>query len=654
MHAPQSPVAVHTEYRADIDGLRAISVISVVLFHLEVPAFNGGFVGVDMFFVISGYLIAKLIKDGIEAGTFTLSGFYVRRARRLLPALFVTLTLSFLPAFLLMTPEHFRNFGDSASAAAVSLSNFYFWRNSSYFDLDAQFRPLLHTWSLSVEEQFYVVFPAFFVAALAIPRRWAAPMLIGVAGLVSLLLSISFADGYSSIIAWSPKLLAMVADGPATIFYVPIFRVFEFAIGTLLLWVALPSNRGAEIALAVGFALIGYSVFTYTRSTLFPAANALPPCIGAALCIYGGKAPVLGFALRNTVSVFVGKISYSVYLIHWPALIFYRYYVFQAPTASEKVALFVASIVLGYLSYRFVEQPWRRGALRVPNYVALAVSASLAANIALAGHIVYSEKGWPWRVKDDIRHIIERVPYDAKLAFQGSLNCPDFCEFGNLSDPKIILIIGDSHVDHYTKALSTAAPDSHFKLIWSGTCFMGKNYRSRTGSYKWQHCREAELEAKRWLQNPNVVAVIQSQRWPSYADLLEDLSGRAVKFPTLKELYDVEIADVLALYKDFSRKVVIINSVPNTNISCVARPLYISLGCPIPSVFQFVTFAKMMREAIAGKPQFAFVDPADTICSGQSCQISTDGVPIYSDEHHLSVAGASLIVQEIMRATQPR
>lgn len=632
-------------YRSDIDGLRAVAVLAVLAFHFG-TYLPGGFIGVDIFFVISGYLIAKNISTSVEAGTFAFTAFYARRARRLLPALYATLIPSFGAAFLLMTPEHFKNFGLSAAAAATSVSNLYFWQHSSYFDVGAHYQPLLHTWSLSVEEQFYLLFPAAFAFALWIKKKWVAPALIGCGGLISLLLSISFQDGYSVLVAWSPWLSDLTKDGPTAIFYFPLFRAFEFAIGIGLLWIPAASKRTSDIALVLGLFLIGYSAFTYTNEMLFPAANALPPCIGAALCIYGGRAPIAGIALSNPISVFVGKISYSVYLVHWPLLIFYRYYAFRDPSTSEYMGLFVASISLGYVSYRFIETPFRNPRVRAPNKIVLIAYASFAANIALAGYVLWSESGWPWRISPEAQ-LLATAKSDL-VRTVGSIGCKDFCEFGDLTNPNIVIVAGDSHSDQYTKALSIMAPDIHFKLIQSPSCFMGKNLTVKVTGAMYQRCISAEEEMRKWIKNPNIVAVIQAQRWVGYINLLQTLNGQPEDFKDLPTQYSVLIKDAIDLYKDFPGKVLFVNAVPNTNLTCLSRPVYLPLGCPIPPLEQYALFTKMMRQSIGENPRFSVLDPADILCSGSECKISVDGVPTYSDHIHLSLEGAKLIVPEML------
>jgi peptidoglycan/LPS O-acetylase OafA/YrhL len=304
-------------YRPEIDGLRAVAVISVLLYHVGVLQFSGGYVGVDVFFVISGFLITRIIfEEASRTGTFSFSNFYLRRLRRLFPALLTTVAISFLFGYWLLSPLNFREFGGSAITALTSVSNFFFWAHSGYFDTAAISKPLLHTWSLSVEEQFYLVWPAF-IATLTL-KKWPVPVVLLAAGAASLLFNIPFSSGDTS-----------------TIFYLTPFRVFEFVIGAILIWLPQISRYRINQALTLGgLLLIAFSVLTYTQKTIFPSFHALPPCIGAACVIYAGNNPIAKLLLGNRLSVFIGKISYSLYLVHWPLIVFYRYYVFDPPRSN--------------------------------------------------------------------------------------------------------------------------------------------------------------------------------------------------------------------------------------------------------------------------------------------------------------------------------
>jgi len=644
--------AVDGTYRADIEGLRAVAVLSVLLFHLGVPGFGGGFVGVDIFFVISGFLITGLIKRDVERGVFSFQRFYLRRARRILPALFATILISYCVGFLLLIPEHFRQLGLSGAAAALSLSNVYFWAHSGYFDLAAKYQPLLHTWSLSVEEQFYLLFPPFLAAASRLRSRLAIPGLIAIVGLASLLLSIGVQHSYSAIVDRLPDRVAFfLPDGPTTIFYLPMFRAFEFVIGALVLWIPAPRDRRIlELLFALGVAILCYVITRYDDRMPFLGANALPPCLGAALCIYAGTADRSALLLRNPLATFIGKISYSIYLVHWPLLVFVRYYLYRELQPIESTSVFLLSLAIGFASYRWIEQPFRRQQ-RVSSRP-LVSYASAAIAVSLCGYVITSPAVFKWRLGEDIADIAtKRYAVGGKVTpdYMGSLGCPDLCEFGNLGNPKITIVAGDSIVDHYTKTLLAMSPDRHFKLIQAGSCFIGSALRSRPRGVVTKFCRNAEKEMKVWIADPHVTEVIHAQRWSGYRQILEDYEGAPKTFASLEALYTAQIDDLVELYRGFKGRIVIVNPPPVTNLVCLARPWVFARSCPMPSRIEELTFAAMLSKRLPELADASFVDPEDILCKGEECRNTDGNVPLYSDENHLTVAGARLIVPSILR-----
>ncbi len=352
------------DYRPDIDGLRVFAVLAVVLYHLEFNVFSGGFVGVDVFFVICGFLITRIIKTEVIANnSFSFSNFYLRHARRILPALFFTLILSFILGYVYFAPQHFERLGGSLLHAVLSFSNFYFWGESDYFDTASEFKPLLHTWSLGIEEQFYMFWPLFLILILTRLSKSTPLVLIAFTWLSSLLLNVIFADGPSSPVAQMlPGLAKLLPEGSSTIFFLTPFRVFEFTIGALLVWIVphQPKNPIVlEPLVLFGLVMLGYPALTYTEHIVFPSYNALLPCLGTALLIYSGTAQYSGKLLSNTIAVNIGLISYSFYLVHWPFIVFYKYWKLEGLIFVDKLYIFIASILAAMLMYKFVEQPFR-------------------------------------------------------------------------------------------------------------------------------------------------------------------------------------------------------------------------------------------------------------------------------------------------------
>lgn len=344
--AVRSPA--HTKYRADVDGLRAVAVVSVLLFHGGIAVLSGGYVGVDVFFVISGFVIATKLAEEIEERKFSIANFYVRRIRRILPALVFIVLGSYAAALVFFLPDAMADFSKSVIATATFLSNMYFWKNSGYFETAALDRPLLHTWSLAIEEQFYIVIPIVLFFLMTRARRWAFAI-FALSAAASLGLSIFVTD-----------------KAPTANFFVLPTRAWELLLGVLVAlapW-APPSNRTLREAIALGaIGLIAFAIFTYSSATPFPGLAAVAPTFGTAALIYLGKkgAPTFvasGLAQRPMVGV--GLISYSLYLVHWPILVFARYALLRDLQGWEIAAAITASFVLAYISYRYIETPFRR------------------------------------------------------------------------------------------------------------------------------------------------------------------------------------------------------------------------------------------------------------------------------------------------------
>jgi peptidoglycan/LPS O-acetylase OafA/YrhL len=406
------------DYRPDIDGLRAVAVGGILVFHVAPTALPGGFVGVDVFFVISGYLITNRIVAEIRQGSFSFSEFYLRRVRRLFPAMLATFALSAVGASILLAPQHLAAFAGSLLASLVASANIFFWFDSGYFSLDALTKPLLHVWSLSVEEQFYFVWPLLLLVA----AKWRVQFVaLALAAIASLALNLVF------------------RNHPATIFYLAPFRVFEFAIGAALVW--LPRTlRGAiaEFGFVLGVALIGFAMFRYSSETVFPSVAALVPCMGSALVIAAGGPRFAGVALNNRTAVGIGLISYSLYLVHWPLIVFYSYSRPGQLSAVEGVGLIAASIVIAAGMYLVIETPFRRSSAPARTYVTVCVGLGLM----LAVPAITMRDGWLWRFPE-----ARAADYQLKIADLNSYVFARFRpldrEFSGTEKPKLLLI-GDS------------------------------------------------------------------------------------------------------------------------------------------------------------------------------------------------------------------
>ncbi len=338
---------MNVNYRADIDGLRAVAVLAVLFFHTDIPGFSGGFVGVDIFFVISGFLITSIILKELQENKFSIARFYERRIRRIFPALFPMIVLSSIAGLYLFDPSGCRELGSSITSTTLFYSNIFFMLKSGYFEPQSLQRPLLHTWSLAVEEQFYIFFPLAMIIASRYFKKQYFPLLL-ITALISLLVSI-----YG------------LSHHPGATFYLVPTRAWELLAGSILALGVLPTPSSywlQNILSLTGLGFIFYSITFYTSTTPFPGLNALAPVLGASFIIWSNpneRKTIVSTLLSLKPIVFIGLISYSLYLWHWPIVAFTKYITFRPLEGYQKLFIIVASVALATLSWWYVERPFR-------------------------------------------------------------------------------------------------------------------------------------------------------------------------------------------------------------------------------------------------------------------------------------------------------
>jgi peptidoglycan/LPS O-acetylase OafA/YrhL len=455
-----------TGYRPYIDGLRALAILSVILYHVAFRFTPGGFLGVDIFFVISGYLITSHIASELENGRFSLARFYERRVRRIAPALCFMLACASVGSYFLLYPVEMLEFEKALVAAVLSFSNIYFWRTTNYFS--DQHNPLLHTWSLGVEEQFYLVIPLLLMMIFRYRRRWLAPSLIGLT-LASLLLCVLTSRQH-----------------PEATFYLLPQRAFELLIGSLsgLGILRCPDGRiWRELACATGLAMMLVLIIRLPVSWQFPGPGVLVPCMGTALVLMAGSRgrTWTGALLSIKPLTGVGLISYSAYLWHVPLIAFSDHMTgivygnvlsrvlpflsfAQAITAERILLLTAASLFCGFLSWKFVEQPIRFGQFKPPRRVLYSWVAAAVVVLLIASSAVIAARGLPGRYPAEVIAIASVGPPNA--VFEDGICFPiQISEFEpghcNLPDPgrPNWLLIGDSHAGHLDPGLHAVFPE---------------------------------------------------------------------------------------------------------------------------------------------------------------------------------------------------
>ena len=662
------------EYRREIDGLRALAVVPVILFHAGFQTFSGGFVGVDVFFVISGYLITSLILAEKLAGTFSLMDFYERRARRILPALFVVMLASLSFAWLCLLPQDMKRFSQSLVAMAAFSSNILFWLTSGYFDTGAELKPLLHTWSLAVEEQYYVFFPIFLILTWRCGKRWILAIL-GLAAVASLALT-----------QWGA-----VAQ-PAFAFFMLPTRCWELLVGAFTAFYAEKQNDQSasqpvsQSASMAGLLLICIAIFLFDKNTPFPSVYALVPTIGAGLVILYATPPTLiGKLLSSKVVVGVGLVSYSAYLWHQPLLAFAHHRSDDDLSNLLLLSLCVMSFVLAYISWNFVEKPFRakNKFTRKSIFILGFVGSLFFFVIGLSGHL---SKGFPFRV-DAITATLDNPNmeiFESRVAecwskFDERPNIDSACLLGQPEGARSFALLGDSHAGSLLHEVSANAR----KLEIGGLNF---SYRSCPPLKRLKPVPFFEGDMVCWrlrqsffddLSKTSIVpnTIVISARWALLvekarfrnreggnevgSDWVWNLRGDNLVY---SEAMGNEIVESVQLILKTGRKVILVYPVPEMGWQVptyLAKKYWVNQALSdADGATSYSTYLQRNKRAmevldsLGERDNLIRVRPDKILCDSvvkMRCVSHLRGEPLYVDNNHLSNVGAKLIVDEIMK-----
>jgi peptidoglycan/LPS O-acetylase OafA/YrhL len=612
------------KYRADIDGLRAVAVLPVLFFHAGWGVFSGGYVGVDVFFVISGYLITGILAAEIADHRFSILNFYERRIRRIFPCLFAVIVASCAAALILLVPLDFRDFSKSVLATVFFASNVLFFRQSGYFDDQSAAKPFLHTWSLAVEEQFYIFFPIL----LWLIHRYARDRMFLV--LVPLA-ALSFAAS-----VWGVRHLS------AFTFFMAPTRVWELFAGALLALGLVPAidRRWVREALAwLGLGFILYAVFRFTSSTRFPGENALLPVVGAMLLIEFGRDSAAGWLLSRKPVVFIGLISYSLYLWHWPIIVFSEYYLVQKLAGWGTIAVIVVSIVVATLSWRYVERPFRVKGLIQRRWIFQGAGSAMAAMVLVSLAGVMSN-GWASRFPAEVvrlesfadAHSPRRDQChrdeDRAIPFEKS------CIFG-AKVPASYAVWADSHGIELTYALGELAgrhDKSVMQLTYSSCApALGFDVRDRP------HCRDYNDRVAQFLTgDKDITTIILIARYDNHRFDVQKFSAG------IRKSVDALLAA--------GKRVVLVYPVPKAEAS-IPRTLarYAASGADLSRVnidekeyLSLNSYAFSLLDSFTD-PNVVHILPYKRLCHDDVCDVYANGTPLYYDEQHLSVSGAEYL-----------
>lgn len=609
-------------YRADIDGLRALAVATVVIFHAGVSPLRGGFIGVDIFFVISGYLITRQIAAEMAIGTFSILGFYERRVRRIAPALLFAIATTLAVAPFVLFPVELATSGMTAIASILSVANLYLLNSAGYFAADAGTQPLIHMWSLGVEEQFYLFFPLVLVAFGRRSRsaaRWTT-LAMALASLAVCILATRYDRDFA--------------------YYFPLTRAWELLAGAALVFVAIPTMPAwLRNAAAVGaLLLIAASAYKFYPQMAFPGFYALAPALATVTLIavgsQGGSAVTSGLSAGPLV--WLGRISYSLYLVHWPILVFYRMARGVPISAVEAWGLVAASVAVAYFSWRFVERPFRERKLLATRSRLFAGTGMAAAALVLAAALLSVA---PLRAGNHADRLASFLSYDDTDVYRKG-RCFLFGHQDRLADFNVgeclrpvpgksnILLVGDSHAAHLWSGLKAEFPQANVMQATSTGC------KPVLGGKGEKTCIDlVDMALGSFLQANRPDVIILSARWieadiPDVERTLKTLTGRAGQVVVLGPIveYAMPLPRLLAQVADGR----------DTSLLVQAR------------------LADQMRTdrdlgAAVRTSGAAYASAHDLLCAGNgtACQTTVKDVPIQWDYGHLTAEGSQLLARKL-------
>ena len=658
------------DYRPDIDGLRALAIGAVLLFHFELLGAEGGFVGVDVFFVISGYLMTSLLARA-NAAPGALLTFYKRRFWRIAPAYLVTLVATLVFGCALLLPVDVERLGWSAVASTFFVSNFFFSAGAGYFDTASIYKPLLHTWSLAVEAQFYLIWPFLMRGVLRMRRSMHLPALL-------LIFLVSFA---------ACQILS-ITDPKVAFFSLPA-RLWQFALGGLvgLAMLAGFDVRARPYAGAMQIAALAVIISTpwlARDGDLWPAPWALPACVGAAVLIFAGGGGISGRLLASRPFVFIGRISYSLYLVHWPVNVFVGYGQFPQTPLWLRLASLIACIPLALALYHFVETPMRRyGRVKTgerSGAAAFACIALLAIGLGYAAH------------RDPVRFSLRVAPVDAEAplanfscaVWRSSNSRDEFCKIGAANAEPTSLLWGDSHGMHFAQGFAArlSATGGAMLIAVKDACPpVAGVWRVSNSLTRREDCHRANADVlAAMVSDARIDTVILAARWALYVETTRfggEKGSRAFAISddantlsagTSRQVLEKTLNEEVRALALAGKRVVILGQVPEMGFDAsrcaLMRPLAKPLASPLTSPLAIGDGAgcdiarsrvdarqaeanAMLARVVAAHANARIADPRDILCDAELCRGAFGAKPAYRDDNHITAATAARVVEAL-------
>ncbi|WP_034106666.1 acyltransferase family protein [Pseudomonas lurida] len=634
-------------FRSDINGLRAIAVIAVVFYHFGVKGFSGGFAGVDIFFVISGFLMTGIIFRQTAVGKFSLIGFYLSRARRIIPALAVLCIALLAGGWFLLIPSDYKELGKHAASSIGFLSNMVYWIGSGYFDTSSHEKWLLHTWSLSVEWQFYMVYPLIIIAARKLLGFNATRILLVALAAGSFVLCLYASTHY-----------------PNTAFYTLPARAWEMIVGGLVyLFPVQMKNSHKQSASAIGLIAIAASISYFTAADVWPGWLALVPVLGTALIICAAHQSSI--ITNNKISSWFGEASYSIYLWHWPIVVLISYYGLDSDITVIAAGI-AASIFLGFASLYLVEKPSQK--LKTPSskIIQLACYAALVFVVGLSSSLVFIKRGLEFRMPSKVamadREGSNKNPESKRCSVMSGTVSPK-CIFGDTNKPVGAIVIGDSHSDAIVSAVVEAArPERSILYLGYMSCLTipGMHLQGESSSFQ---CGEfvkkqiEELESS-YPGVPLVVINRTSVYVAGHNEHKDPYPGPPMYFDKPGEFNQAYKDDFRARFVSSmcelarNRPVYVMKPVPEMGINVpktISRSLMRSgyakdISISVQDYHQRHQFVVSVMEDAVKACGIKLLDPEPALCDREACYGSKDLKPLYYDDNHLSESGNKLLV----------